>query len=80
VFNSFSPSTGITAATDPGEQIIVTGSRIPRPDRDAVSPVTVIRGDAFKLQGATNVEELLNQLPQVNPSSIRVSMWVESGH
>ena len=48
--------------------IIVTGSRLPRTDLTAVSPVTRVKGDEFKLQGATNVEEVLNQLPQVNPS------------
>src|SRR4051794_37299264 len=48
--------------------ILITGSRIPRPDLTAVSPVTMVKGDEFKLVGATNVEELLNRLPQVNPS------------
>ena len=48
--------------------IVVTGSRIPRSDLTAVSPVTVVKIDEFKLQGATNAEEVLNQLPQVNPS------------
>jgi iron complex outermembrane recepter protein len=48
--------------------IIVTGSRIPRTDLTAVSPVTTVHGDDFVLQGTTNVEELLNWLPQVNPS------------
>ena len=50
------------------QQIVITGSRIPRPDLTAVSPVMVIKGDEFRLEGATNAEELLNQLPQVNPS------------
>jgi iron complex outermembrane receptor protein len=48
--------------------ILITGSRIPRIDLTAVSPVAIVKGDEFKLVGATNVEELLNQLPQVNPS------------
>jgi len=48
--------------------IIITGSRIPRTDLTAVSPVTMVDGHEFKLQGATNVEEALKQLPQVNPS------------
>jgi outer membrane receptor protein involved in Fe transport len=47
---------------------VVTGSRIPRTDLTAVSPVTMIRSEEFRLQGATNVEDVLNQLPQVNPS------------
>ncbi|HJP68616.1 MAG TPA: TonB-dependent receptor plug domain-containing protein [Sphingomicrobium sp.] len=53
---------------DAGPQIVITGSRIPRTDLTAVSPVTTVGGEEFKLAGATNVEELLNQLPQVNPS------------
>lgn len=48
--------------------IVITGSRIPRTDLTAVSPVTLIEAGEIKLQGATNVEEVLNQLPQVNPS------------
>ena len=48
--------------------IVVTGSRIPRAKLTAVSPVTVVKGGEFKLVGATNAEDLLNQLPQVNPS------------
>lgn len=53
---------------DAAPLIVVTGSRIPRSDLTAVSPVTMVKGDEFKLQGATNAEEVLNQLPQVNPS------------
>ncbi len=48
--------------------IVITGSRIPRTDLTAVSPVTIVNGDEFRLVGATNAEDLLNQLPQVNPS------------
>jgi len=56
--------------TDPdsGAPIVITGSRIPRTNLTAVSPVTLIKSDEFKLEGAMNVEEVLNQLPQVNPS------------
>lgn len=48
--------------------IVITGSRIPRSDLTAFSLVTMVRGDEFDLVGATSPEELLNQLPQVNPS------------
>ena len=47
---------------------MVTGSRIPRTNLTAVSPVTMITSEEVELQGATNVEDVLNQLPQVNPS------------
>ncbi|MCL6698070.1 TonB-dependent receptor [Sphingomonas sp. NSE70-1] len=50
------------------DTIIVTGSRIPRPNLTAVSPVTVVGYDEVEFQGATMVEELLNRLPQVAPS------------
>jgi outer membrane receptor protein involved in Fe transport len=53
---------------DPTPQIIITGSRIPRTDLTAVSPVTILQSDEFRLVGATNAEEVLNQLPQVNAS------------
>ena len=53
---------------DSAAPVVITGSRIPRTDLTAVSPVTIIKGDEFKLEGATNAEEVLNQLPQVNPS------------
>jgi len=48
--------------------IVVTGSRIPRPNLTAVSPVTVIDEVEVKLEGAILAEELLNQFPQVAPS------------
>src|SRR5688572_2476902 len=53
---------------DVTETIVVTGSRIPRRDLTAVSPVTVVGQDEFDFQGTTMVEELLNRLPQVAPS------------
>jgi iron complex outermembrane receptor protein len=46
-------------------EIVVTGSRIPTPNLTSVSPVTVITDQELKLQGTTNVESLLNNLPQV---------------
>ena len=48
--------------------IIITGSRIPRPNLTAVSPVAMITQDEVKREGTVLIEELLNQLPQVAPS------------
>ena len=48
--------------------IVITGSRIPRTDLTAVSPVIMVKSEEIQLEGATNVEEVLNRLPQVNPS------------
>jgi iron complex outermembrane receptor protein len=53
---------------DAAARIVVTGSRIPRSNLTAVSPVAVVNGEEFNLQGTPNVEEVLNRLPQVNPS------------
>ena len=47
-------------------EIVITGSRIPRRDLTAVSPVTVVKGEEVKLQGATLTEDLINQLPQTH--------------
>jgi iron complex outermembrane recepter protein len=60
------PKSAPTAPQEPA--IIITGSRIPRTNLTAVSPVSVISDKEVKLEGTTNVEELLNSLPQVAPS------------
>ena len=58
-----------TAAADDGdeERIVVTGSRIARPDYIANSPVTTVGEAEIDLSGAVSVEGLLNELPQVVP-------------
>lgn len=48
--------------------IIVTGSRIARPDIESPSPVTVVGADDIKLEGTTRVEDILNSLPSVGAS------------
>ena len=52
-------------AVTSGDEIIVTGSRIPQPNLTSTSPVTVVTNAEVKLQGTTRVEDLLNSLPQV---------------
>jgi iron complex outermembrane recepter protein len=49
-----------------GEDIIVTGSRIPQPNLTSAAPVTVVSNQDIKLQGTTRIEDLLNTLPQVS--------------
>ncbi|KPH66237.1 TonB-dependent receptor [Novosphingobium sp. ST904] len=44
--------------------IVVTGTRIKRPDLESNSPQTVVGSDEFRYQGATTVEQVLNRLPQ----------------
>jgi iron complex outermembrane recepter protein len=53
------------AADDKIEQIVVTGSRIARPDLQSAAPVTVVSSDDVKTQGTNKIEDLLNNLPQV---------------
>ncbi|MEZ5696069.1 MAG: TonB-dependent receptor [Sphingomonadaceae bacterium] len=48
--------------------IIVTGSRIARPDLQSPSPVTVVGSEDIKLEGTTRVEDILNSLPSVAAS------------
>jgi outer membrane receptor protein involved in Fe transport len=48
-----------------GQEIIVTGSRIPQPNLETASPVTTVSSQEVKLQGTTRTEDLINSLPQV---------------
>lgn len=57
------------AAVDEGETIIVTGSRIARPDLEQASPISVVKAEEFTYRGATNVENVLNSMPQVTGST-----------
>ncbi|MXP40696.1 TonB-dependent receptor [Altererythrobacter soli] len=54
--------------TAEAEAIIVTGSRIARPEVESPSPVTVVGTEDIKLQGTTRVEDILNSLPSVSAS------------
>jgi iron complex outermembrane receptor protein len=63
-------SSGALAQTQPTgptpdevEQIIVTGSRIPQPNLEGTSPVTMVGQQEVKLEGTMNVENLVNNLP-----------------
>jgi iron complex outermembrane recepter protein len=49
------------------EAIIVTGSRIARPDLTSNSPISVVTGQQLQDQGVVNVEQALNVLPQIQP-------------
>jgi iron complex outermembrane recepter protein len=65
------PSNTPAATANPNSvktpEIVITGSRIPRRNLTAVSPVTMVKGEEVKLQGAALTEDLVNQLPQVTP-------------
>jgi len=52
------------AATTSVQELVVTGSRIPSKNLTSVSPVTTVNAQSVKLQGTTNIEDLINNLPQ----------------
>ena len=56
---------GVVEDGSAGTTIVVTGSRIPRPDLTSVSPVTVVNDEQIELTGTQTLDSLLNDLPQV---------------
>jgi outer membrane receptor protein involved in Fe transport len=54
-------------------EVVVTGSRIPQPNNEAVSPIHTVGQQEFKLQGTVDVETLLNNLPSVSPADTQFS-------
>lgn len=55
--------------SDEEEAIVVTGSRIARPDFTAISPVTTVGAEEIEMTATLSVEQLLNDLPQVIPGN-----------
>ena len=66
-------ATDKVAQADADDAIVVTGSRIARPDLEAPSPVTTVSAEQFDLTGTVTVETLLNELPQIIPGNTRTS-------
>ncbi len=73
------PVSSLTAAGDASAdttsgtavtEIVVTGSRIPQPNLTSVSPIQAVSHQDFQLQGATDVIDLLNTLPQNFQNSV----------
>ncbi|MGD9980309.1 MAG: TonB-dependent receptor [Hyphomonadaceae bacterium] len=61
---------GAQAQTQPSEEdpeIVVTGTRIPRPDLTSASPVVTFGAEEITAHGALQLEDFLNTLPQVSP-------------
>ena len=56
------------SAPPPGDQIVVTGSRIAREGFTAPSPVTVVGTDAIQAFGDSNVAQVLSDLPSFRAS------------
>ncbi|WP_252181170.1 TonB-dependent receptor domain-containing protein, partial [Azospirillum sp. B4] len=52
------------AAADDLQEIVITGSRIKTDSSAGISPVTSVGSEEIKLQGATRIEDVINNLPQ----------------
>jgi outer membrane receptor protein involved in Fe transport len=61
------------------DAIIVTGSRIARQEIDAPIPVAVVNAETIRQSGATNVQDLLNELPQVGIGTSRTNTNFSTG-
>lgn len=64
-----SPGTPASDANTGGGAIVVTGSRISRPNVAAAAPITSVTSDSIRQQAAVNIEEVMNRVPQVAPDS-----------
>ena len=49
-------------------ELVVTGSRLPKADMTADSPIVTVSADDIAKSGALTLDVLLNRLPQVVPS------------
>ncbi len=69
-----SDPTGETVTeTDGGTPIVVTGSRIVRPNLEANSPIAVVSGEETVKNADVTLDTFLNTLPQVNPAGTTTS-------
>ena len=57
------PALAQTAGEEISE-VVVTGTRIPSPNLESVSPVTAVSAAEIKATGVTRVEDMINSLPQ----------------
>src|SRR3990167_2534066 len=51
-------------ASEELSEVVVTGTRIPSPNLESVSPVTAVSAAEIKATGVTRVEDMINSLPQ----------------
>ena len=51
-------------ASEEVAEVVVTGTRIPSPNLESVSPVTAVSAAEIKATGVTRVEDMINSLPQ----------------
>src|SRR5690349_24219885 len=51
------------AADEHLQEVVITGSRIARPDLDRLQPTTVVNSETFEQRGYTDVAQALGDLP-----------------
>ena len=71
--------TATPALAQNDDAIIVTGSRIARTEIDAPIPVAVINAESIKSSGAGNIQDILNELPQVGIGTSRTNTNFATG-
>ena len=59
----------VDTTTTAGDTIIVTGTRIVRPNLRSAAPITTVTAAEIKDEGAVNLEEVTNRLGQVQPDA-----------
>lgn len=60
------------------EEVVVTGSRIPRAGSDTLEPATVIDEEYIESRGLTNVADALNEIPGFGIPSVRPASRIRS--
>ena len=63
------PAAAKPSTDDGGPDVVVTGTRIQRPNIVSAAPITSVTAVEIKDQSPTNIEEVLNRLPQIAPDA-----------
>jgi iron complex outermembrane receptor protein len=67
------PADRATAPSESGTDIVVTGSRIARPDLQASIPIVSVTAERIQDTGASNIQDVLATLPSVGQNISRTS-------
>jgi iron complex outermembrane receptor protein len=67
------PAAAAADASDDSQTIVVTGSRIARPELQSTVPIAVVSTEAIKNTGASNIQDVLAELPAVGQNISRTS-------
>lgn len=70
---AFAQDAAADDAASSEDMIVVTGSRIARPDLDSVVPVAVIDNASLERDAAVNIQDILQEMPQVGIGTSRTN-------